>query len=222
MDKTAGLTLYLVEELSDARLRCDQLKRYVDQAVKLVSKSPAKDHVFEVAGHLVEAIPKTLFLLDKSLQATALAASKMDYEELKEDLRPEKVDDLEKVMEQSRLRLLRRRGVPMITPKQAAAELRHLATSLENNPSEAWRDVAASNIVSLMRKLASTAEEDKEGRFEEGKPADPTKNMSPEEARKWREYNEMYEDKFKEEKGEVIKKVDKDAGRRAAADKWKV
>lgn len=222
MDKTAGLTLYLVEELSDARLRCDQLKRYVDQAVKLVGKSPAKDQVFEVAGHLVEAIPKTLFLLDKSLQATALAASKMDYEELKEDLRPEKVDDLEKVMEQSRLRLLRRRGVPMITPKQAADELRNLAISLENNSSEAWRDVAASNITSLMRKLATTSEEDKESRFEEGVPADPTKNMSPEEARKWREYNEMYEDKFKEEKGEVIKKVDKDATRRSAADKWKV
>ena len=34
-------------------------------------------------------------------------------------------------------------------------------------------------------------------RFEEGKPADPTKNMSPEEAKEWRENTEKYRDKFK-------------------------
>jgi hypothetical protein len=34
-------------------------------------------------------------------------------------------------------------------------------------------------------------------RFEEGKPADPTKNMSPEEAAEWEEQNEENKDKFK-------------------------
>ena len=34
-------------------------------------------------------------------------------------------------------------------------------------------------------------------RFEEGKPADPTKNMSPEDAAKWKAENEKHKDKFK-------------------------
>ena len=38
-----------------------------------------------------------------------------------------------------------------------------------------------------------------EARFEKGVPADPTENMSPEEAEKWEEMKEKYKDKFKEE-----------------------
>jgi len=34
-------------------------------------------------------------------------------------------------------------------------------------------------------------------RFEEGKPADPTENMSPEDAKKWREMKDEHKDKFK-------------------------
>jgi len=49
---------------------------------------------------------------------------------------------------------------------------------------------------------ASTDEEVLEGiekmsRFPEGKPADPTLNMSPEDAEKWEEMNDKYRDKFK-------------------------
>lgn len=281
MDREAGLTLYLMEELSDARLRCDQLKRYVDQATKLISKSPARDHFIEVAGHLIEGIPKTLFLLEKSLQATALAASKMDYEELKLVLKPEKVEDLEQVMEEARLRLLRRRGNPMPTPKSTAAELRTLVASLESSTPPSPADVvghitkivgtlstqpkvasdpvslafddlqrtlkvtadrleeqsakahklykgtygetnkpatrlelnlignvldavamlnnAAKQVDQLQRKVktAATAEEDKESRHEEGKSVDPTKDMSPEDAAKWKAENEKNKDKFK-------------------------
>lgn len=35
------------------------------------------------------------------------------------------------------------------------------------------------------------------GKFEEGKPADPTKHMSPEDAEEWRKNTDKYEDKFK-------------------------
>jgi hypothetical protein len=38
-------------------------------------------------------------------------------------------------------------------------------------------------------------------RFEEGVPADPTKNMSPEDAAEWEEMNEKYGDKFKKASG---------------------
>jgi hypothetical protein len=88
--KEAGATVYLMEELGDARMRADQLTRYIDQAVKLIERSSHRDHFFEVAGHLIKSVPDTLFRLQKALQATALAANRLDTEEIKQDLRPEK------------------------------------------------------------------------------------------------------------------------------------
>lgn len=125
--KTAGVSLYLMEELGDARLRCDQLTRYIAEAVKLINQSKHKDHFFEVAGHLLQGIPTTAFKLQKSLQAVALAADRMDYEELKLELRPEKVEELENVLKEVRIRQVQHRSESPMTPKQVATKLRTLA-----------------------------------------------------------------------------------------------
>jgi hypothetical protein len=46
--------------------------------------------------------------------------------------------------------------------------------------------------------LTKQAKEDgKESRFEEGVPADPTKNMEPEDAAKWKAQTEKNKDNFK-------------------------
>jgi hypothetical protein len=42
-----------------------------------------------------------------------------------------------------------------------------------------------------------SSEDDKQSRFEEGKPADPTKNMSPEDAKEWKAMNDKHKDNFK-------------------------
>jgi hypothetical protein len=130
-----GVVVYLMEELTDARLRCEQLKHYVAEASKMVSESPHKDHFWEVAGHLIHGIPDALFKLDKALSATALAATKLDYEGLKQNLRPEKADELERVLEDARIRYVQRRSGEgtMIRPKQAADELRRMADSIDAN-----------------------------------------------------------------------------------------
>jgi hypothetical protein len=47
-----------------------------------------------------------------------------------------------------------------------------------------------------LKKKAS--DDDKLSRFEEGKPADPTENMSPEDAKKWKEEHDKNKDNFKE------------------------
>jgi len=125
-DKEAGITVYLMEELGDARMRCDQLVRYIADAGKLVDDSPHKDHLFEVAGHLIHAIPDTLFKLQKSLQAVALAAGRLDYEELKQELRPEKVEQLERVLKDVRIRYVQRRSEPQ-APQEVVQQLRTLA-----------------------------------------------------------------------------------------------
>lgn len=109
--RTAGVSIYIQEELSDARLRLDELKNYIVHALELVNASNQRDHLYAIAGDMIHAVPETLLKLERSLQATAMAVNKLDYEELRQILRPEKVDELERVLEEVRMRTPRRTGV---------------------------------------------------------------------------------------------------------------
>ena len=131
----SGISIFLLEELGDARLRCAQLKKYVDEAVKLIEKSSHRDHLFEVGAHLIHGVPDTLLRLEKALNASSLAASKLDYEDIKDDLRPEKVDELERAMDEVRIRRVQRRSQEKenctMNISEAAAQLNSLASELE-------------------------------------------------------------------------------------------
>jgi len=59
--------------------------------------------------------------------------------------------------------------------------------------------------------------EDVVSRFEEGKPADPTENMSPEDAKKWREEHQKNKDRFKEAAERVVARFQ---GRTGRWDDW--
>ena len=108
--KTASATLYIQEELSDARLRTDELKHYIVRALDLVHKSNQRDHLYEVAGDIIHAVPECLLKIERALGAASMALNKVDYEEQRQILRPEKVDELERVLEEVRLRMPRRMG----------------------------------------------------------------------------------------------------------------
>jgi hypothetical protein len=114
------VSLYIQEELSDARLRADELKSYVVRALDLVHASPQRDHFYAVAGDIIHAVPECMLKLERALQAAAMAVDKFDYEELRQVLRPEKVDELERVLEDVRLRTPRRTG-RQPTPQQRAS-----------------------------------------------------------------------------------------------------
>lgn len=339
---SSGYTIFLMEELGDARLNCAKLTRALDEARKLVEKSDHRDHIFEIAGHLLHSIPELTFKLEKSLQAVALAADRLDYEEIKQDLKPDKVEELEKVLKDVRIRNVQHRSGGPMNPQLAAEALRKLAAetresgqlpvadvldlisqleskertasdlgatadTLENMarsltaPSsgapkrthlaaslkkllvedaisadfgksadqvpasalgvtetirtyavQAGRSAAAGRwkyalltymaVVEHISELAEglggspelavkadqfnrglrqvmqslhgqpevqselavmASDEEKESRFEEGKPADPTENMSPEDAKKWKEEHAKNKDKFKKEAWKV-------------------
>lgn len=108
--RTAGATIYIQEELSDARLRCDELKNYVVRAIDLVHGSAKRDHLYAVAGDIITAVPETLLKLERALGACAMAVNKVDYEEQRQLLRPEKVDELERVLDDVRMKIPRRTG----------------------------------------------------------------------------------------------------------------
>jgi hypothetical protein len=115
--RQAGVTIYLQEELSDARLRVDELKGYVVRALELINGSTQKDHLYAVAGDLICAIPECILKAERALEATAMAVNKIDYEELRQTLRPEKVDELERILEDVRIKIPRRTGRASARPE---------------------------------------------------------------------------------------------------------
>ena len=149
----AGQMIYLVENLSDARLRCDQLKRYLAKAMKLIEKSSKRDHFYEVAGDILNGVPEVIFKLDKALDATGLAASRLDYEELKQQLSPEKVDELEEVLEDVRVKHLERRSSPekdsQVKKADLSSEILKIASGVEDasmSPTEAYSRIAGLHV----------------------------------------------------------------------------
>jgi hypothetical protein len=155
-NKEAGVLVYLVEELTDARLRCEQLKKFVSQAVRLIAVSPHRDHFYEVAGDTIYGIPDALFKLDKALSATALAASRLDYEELKSQLKPEKVEELEDVLRNTRIRQIDRVS-PFIQPQPNNLQelTKHSSTVSSQGKREPMFRAASSNrIATALHRIA--------------------------------------------------------------------
>ncbi len=109
--RKASATLYIQEELSDARLRVDELKHYIVKAMELINNSDKKDHFYGVAGEIIYAVPECLLKIERALGAASMAVNKTDYEEQRQILRPEKVDELERVLEEVRFHMPRRRGI---------------------------------------------------------------------------------------------------------------
>ena len=108
--RMSSAMVYIQEELSDARLRCDQLKHLVVRVMDLVNASKKSDHFYAVAGDIIYEVPQVLTKLEKALGAAAMAVNKVDYTELSQVLRPEKVDELERILDEVRVRLPRRTG----------------------------------------------------------------------------------------------------------------
>ena len=106
--RTAGATIYIQEELSDARVRCDQLKGYIAKVLNLINDSDKRDHIYAVAGDAITVIPDIILKIERSLGAAAMAVDKLDYEELRQVIRPQKVDELERILEDVRMKIPRR------------------------------------------------------------------------------------------------------------------
>lgn len=256
-------------------MRCDQLKKFVDRAVRHISDSPQKDTFYEVAGDLIYGIPDALFRLDKALDATALAAARLDYEELKQSLKPEKVELLEEVLKGVRVRHLDRRAPSTIKPSpeglafpqektamfkaasknrvaealyriasgveaarlspvDATMRLHRVLMALAQTPDravQAMGPIQANSREKVMEgfksanpdltdeqleEIADQWEKNKDvvkdkqaggktARYEEGKSADPTQNMSEEDAAEWKKQNEENRDNFKSAAGKTLR-----------------
>lgn len=160
----SGISVFLLEELGDARLRFARLKQYLDEATGLIEKSGKREHIFEVAGHLLHGIPDTLAKLGSSLNTAALAAARFDYEEIKDAIQPEKVDQLELALKDVRVRRVQRRSFEdeTMNTRTAAEMLDRIATQVEATGRIPTQDVL--HLVGLLEgqsKVASTPDPEK-------------------------------------------------------------
>lgn len=141
--KTASANIFLMAELGEARLQCDQLLRYLNDAVELINKSEKKDHFFEVAGHLINETPRTAFKLQKALDAVAFAAARIDSKEIEQGMQPEKVEDLERVLKDVRIQQVQPSSLgDDMTPKQASAKIREIVKTAKEEGSVSTLELA--------------------------------------------------------------------------------
>lgn len=73
----------LTEGVTDARVRAHRLSHLLNRAMTLVDRSEHKDHFYQVAGDILEATPKQLEELERSLDRTSYALAVMGQDFLK-------------------------------------------------------------------------------------------------------------------------------------------
>ena len=147
------------------------------------------DHQLRVFNDIEWLEKKMKSMVKKAVVKKAVEISKREWEQgLKKDLASLKE------MEAALKALQRGESVANLTEEGARSMINLLKGAIKNKKE-------------LISKLASD-DEDKTSRFEEGKPADPTKNMSPEDAKKWKENTEEHKDDFKKEAKVEVKTPD--------------
>ena len=67
----------ITEGVTSARLEAHRLQHLVNRALQLVEASKHKEHLHQIAGDLITAVPKRLRNLEQDLDRTSLALSKM-------------------------------------------------------------------------------------------------------------------------------------------------
>lgn len=76
----------LTEGVASARIEAHRLRSHISRALKLVEGSSAKDHLYEVAGDLIHAVPQRLEALEIDLDRTSYALSVLGEDTLRERL----------------------------------------------------------------------------------------------------------------------------------------
>lgn len=67
----------ITEGVTAARLEAHRLRHLINRGIQLAETSEEREHLYAIAGDLIIALPKRLTELDRCLDRTALALSKM-------------------------------------------------------------------------------------------------------------------------------------------------
>ena len=67
----------LMEGVTEARVELHRLKHLTSRCMKLVESSTSRDHLYQVAGDIIQDVPKRISRIENVLDRTALALSGM-------------------------------------------------------------------------------------------------------------------------------------------------
>lgn len=73
----------LMKGVTEARIEAHRLRHVLSRALTLVESSEHKEHLYQMAGDIIEAAPQRLDALESGLDATSYALSKVGQEFLK-------------------------------------------------------------------------------------------------------------------------------------------
>jgi len=76
----------LTEGVTKARLELHRLQHLINRATKLIDNSEEKEHIYQVAGDILSAVPTRMDKLGIALDRTSLALARMGEEFLKSRL----------------------------------------------------------------------------------------------------------------------------------------
>lgn len=70
----------LTEGVTAAKLEAHRLRHLSNRGIRLVDTSPERDHIYQMAGDIISALPDRLGRLDAALDRVSYALSKMGQE----------------------------------------------------------------------------------------------------------------------------------------------
>ena len=76
----------ITEGVSSARINAYRLSHLVQRALELVGKSHQKEHLYQVAGDIIQALPERLEKLEADLDRASYVLSRMGEESLRDRL----------------------------------------------------------------------------------------------------------------------------------------
>lgn len=76
----------LTEGVTSASVEAHRLRHMITRVLKMVEVSPAKEHIYEVAGDLIQAVPSRLEALENDLNRTSYALTVIGEDHLRDRL----------------------------------------------------------------------------------------------------------------------------------------
>jgi len=76
----------LTEGVAASRLDAHRLQHLTARVLAMVEKSPAKEHLYQVAGDIIQAVPARLEALERNLDRTSYALAVLGEDHLRDRL----------------------------------------------------------------------------------------------------------------------------------------
>jgi hypothetical protein len=101
-EKEDHVLFFVSREIAKARLEIIRLSQLVEAGRNFIDQSEARDHFYEVAGHLIKAVPECVEEIGDSVNAASMAMAVLEKPLVRRRTDPLKTKELERVIQQAK------------------------------------------------------------------------------------------------------------------------